>query len=477
VNQRKSILSSRRERVAKGNGNPPPVSDTVTITINCGVGGATVYLDDKRPVGTTLTANEQGTAIFYNVSKYLRNTYVKCTATGYKELIYNTILSGHDETIMLKMEKIGIESGPLFRTGQYLYRADSTIFDYRGATLFLVPTRYFRGENIQPQIDWMNKHGFNVARMFVAGVNWAGWNDPIYNNPQYQDKLASLLSRFNDSGIRVECTVVTYQGDINVWRKVVQEVYDVIRTHRMNIVEIMNEPAAIWTNQAALQIAQGLNPYGAMVAYGIQPPCNISDVKDYMTVHVPRDERFFRNSKVCYEIRVGIDSPAFNCPVVSDEPVGVIDPSQYPNYHQSGIFWVDQYGRGVRTTDIRSLAFDASIGRLLNCGWTYHSQAGLEGRIPTDKEPIQEQAAVMISEVNKFIPFNAQRGTYTRPGLGDFPVAFNGTEADHPYAMILGNDAWLTMTKCAPNWKPTPVNGWKVKEIDSKLNWLVHLVK
>jgi hypothetical protein len=456
--------------------NPPP-SDTVTVLVNCGVAGATVYLDDKSPVGDTVTADADGVATFPNVSKYLRNTYIRCNAPGYAELIYNTVLPGTDTTITVIMQKLGMESGPLFRTGQFLYRSDSTIFDYRGATLFLVPTRYFRGEDVTPQINWMNKYGFNVARMFVAGVNWTGWGDAIFNRPDYQDGLGKLFKLFNDAGIRIEATVVTYQGDINVWRRVVQDCYEVIRTYRMNILEVINEPASIWSNQAVYQIIQGVNTYGAMTAYGIQPPCNTTDVKDYMTVHVPRDERFFRNSKVCYEIRVGIDSPPFNCPVISDEPVGVIDPSQYPNYHQSGIFWVDQNGRAARTTDIRGITMDASIGRLLNCGWTYHSQPGLEGRTPTANEPITTEAARTISESNRFIPFNAQTGTYTRPGLGDFPVAFNGTEADHPYAMILGNESWLTMTRCATNWRPSPINGWKVREIHPELNWLVHLVK
>lgn len=391
-------------------------------------------------------------------------------------------MSSNDEYLLLsgRSPKKGTESGSLFRYGDRLYRnSDNSIFDYRGTSMFLVPTRFFRGEDVQPRIDWMNKYGFNVARFFVAGVNWTGWSEQIYNDPNFQQRLGNLTEQFNRNGIRIEATVVTYQGDINTWRRVVSQVNEVLLTYKMNLLEIMNEPWSIWNNSIPRQLMPAAP--SVVTALGVQPDSsNRCDTQDYMTVHLPRDKRYFRNTKDLYEMRVGSpDLAAHHIGIAGDEGIGVIDPANYPNYRQvyypdGTTYWVDQYGRAARVTDTNRIATSCAIARLFSMGFTYHHQPGLEGRIPKD-EPIVEDGARLIYEVFKFIPGSTQTGTYCRPGLGDFPVVFD--TGDHPYASIVGNKAYLVMTLAPKGWVPTPVNGWKVEEIHKELNWLVRLVK
>ena len=353
------------------------------------------------------------------------------------------------------------EQGAVYREGSFFYRENGSVFDWRGCSLFLIPNRTFRGEDCSSHITWMQGHGFNVCRMFVAGVDWSEWPEKIFERADYQDRLHSIFTRFHDAGIRVEATVCTYGIDTGTWHNVLRKVYSVVDD--FHFVETMNEP---WAHGKGDPVAmmEGISRGSVCSSYGIAPhedsgymcPFDLAMPRlDYLTPHLRRDEAHMsRGAKDGMEMR-----DFFGMATCSDEPIGAGE--------------VEEPGR--RTCNKKMLSEHHAIARLLYGGSTFHFNAGVEGRIPGAYEPVQEDLARGVTEVFKFIPPESQTGQYARPGLGDFPVHFVEGMADHPYASILGNTSYLVMTECAEDWTPEPVNGWQVETIHHEFNWLVKL--
>ena len=58
------------------------------------------------------------------------------------------------------------ESGRLHVDSRHFYDAANHVWRWRGASQFLLFARYLNGEDISPQLDWLEDRGFNVLRVF-----------------------------------------------------------------------------------------------------------------------------------------------------------------------------------------------------------------------------------------------------------------------------------------------------------------------
>ncbi|MCR4342142.1 MAG: hypothetical protein NUW01_19875 [Gemmatimonadaceae bacterium] len=305
---------------------------------------------------------------------------------------------------------------------------------WRGASMFLLLDRQMAGEDIQPQIDWMVTHGVNVARVFVAGVDWPD-HGLLYTRPDWTPQLGLLADRLADAGIRLEATVCTVScNDVARWQPVVQAVYDTLAGKWNALAEIANEPHV---NGTALSYAS-FNRRGILSANGLDPSHGDPHVVlDYGTTHLPRDMAHFpRNSKDLFELR-----EATGKPWVSDEPIGIAE--------------YDKDGSGARTTNRSAVASHFALAAVFGGGGTVHSQFGLEGRAPLENEPISESLMQTVSKVWQCIPPEAQLGEYRAPHLPGFPVLCPNASCstlEHAYATVRGSRAWVVVPMPTPGW-------------------------
>ena len=211
--------------------------------------------------------------------------------------------------------------------------------------------------------------------------------------------------------------------------RIVQRVFDIAASHWNVLVEVANEPE---NNQIdAVAVMQGVNRRGVLSAYGLDPARAGArtarvPVLDYGTTHdLQRDlEHSPYNTKDAMEMQ-----NAFGVPFVNDEPIGAIDPG-HPPFKQNGPeIWGGINGGGARTVNRDVFISAAAIAYMYSAGYTFHFQDGLEGRVPTPREAVQDGVATALREVAKFLPNDLQSGTPVRPGAGDFGLAWKSEPA------------------------------------------------
>ncbi len=344
------------------------------------------------------------------------------------------------------------ERGRLRVEGTLFRDQSGAVWSWRGYSWFLGFARFLRGEDVTPQIQWMQAHGVNVARVF-GHVGWSGWEDyqRPWTRPDFDQRLHAFLTRMADAGLRVEYVGLADRSmSIEEQRAYIQRLFDIARTHWNVFVEVANEPAVHRIDTAA--ILRGVNRYDVLTAYGDYPvkgnPGIGFDIPtlDYVTVHVPRERnQYARNSKDQLEFK-----DALRRPVVGDEPFGIGEE--------------DRDGSGARTTNLEETVSHFAIGHLFSAGMTLHSQAGLEGRVPGAGEPIQRRIADAIARTWRFIPPEAQQGLYSAPHVGNFPVQWSVRDSriGHAYASILGTRAWVVNTAPRQGWRVIGINGWQL---------------
>jgi hypothetical protein len=382
------------------------------------------------------------------------------------------------------------ERGRLRIEGRRFYDADNQVWRWRGASQFLLFARYLNGEDISPQLDWLVGRGFNVLRVF--GEVPSGFRPEQYGitnyerpfeRPDFEARLHAFFKVLEDRGLRCEYTVLTYWAASDVMRTHVQRVFNVAASHWNVLVEVANEPEYNQIDPVA--VMEGVDRHGVLSAYGIDPGRAGRDrwktevrVLDYGTAHdLQRDlEHSAYNTRDALEMQ-----NVFGVPFVNDEPIGAIDPG-HPWFAQNGPgTWAHVSGGGARTVNREVFISAAAIAFMYSAGYTYHFQDGLEGRVPTPSESVQDGVATALREVARFMPNDLQSGTPVEPGTGDFGLAWkNDPRAEspigHAYGVVLGNRQWVLVPMPPPNWQPAPINGWKIDAV-GPVPYLLRLVK
>jgi hypothetical protein len=367
------------------------------------------------------------------------------------------------------------ESGRLRIEGRHFYDAANDVWRWRGATQFLLFARYFNGEDISPQLEWLVDRGFNVLRVF--GEVPAGFRsqDPGINyerpfeRPGFDTKLHAFFTLLEERGLRCEYTVLTYPDATDVMRAHVQRVFDIAASHWNVMVEVANEPE--YNRIDPVAVMQGVDRRGVLTAYGLDPGRAGRDtwetrvpVLDYGTTHdLQRDLAHSpSNTKAAMEMQ-----EVFGIPFVNDEPIGAIDPG-HPLFKQNGPeIWGGIGGGGARTVNRDVFISGAAIAYMYSAGYTFHFQRGSEGRVPRPEEAVQDGVATALREVAKFLPNDTQLGVPVEPRVG----------ADRAYGVALGDRVWaVVVPKPASTWVPSPPNGWRLDAV-GPVPYLLRLVK
>ena len=379
------------------------------------------------------------------------------------------------------------EQGRLRVEGRRFYDADNRVWRWRGATQFLLFARYLNGEDISPQLDWLVDRGFNVLRIFgevpsgfrADRVGITNYERP-FERPDFEAKLHAFFKVLEEHGLRCEYTVLTYWDASNVMRAHVQRVFDIAASHWNVMVEVANEPE--YNQIDAVAVMQGVDRRGVLSAYGLDPARAGHETRipvlDYGTTHdLQRDlEHSPYNTKDAMEMQ-----NALGVPFVNDEPIGAIDPGN-PWFKQNGPeLWGGINGGGARTVNRDLFISAAAIAYMYSAGYTFHFQRGLEGRVPTPSEAVQDGVATALREVAKFLTNDFQSGTLVEPGAGDFGLAWKSdphaeSRVDRAYGIVVGRHQWVVVPMPAPGWSPAPINGWRIDAV-GPVPYLLRLAK
>ena len=366
------------------------------------------------------------------------------------------------------------ESGRLHVEGRAFYDTDNAVWRWRGASQFLLFARYLNGEDISPQLDWLVGRGFNILRIF--GEVPSGFHSEEYGitnyerpfeRPDFDTELHAFFKLLADRGLRCEYTVLTYADATDVMREHVQRVFDIAASHWNVLIEVANEPENNQIDPVA--VMEGVNRRGVLSAYGLDPARAGRDnwkavpVLDYGTTHdLQRDlEDSPYNTRDSREMQI-----ALAVPFVNDEPIGAIDPG-HPHFAQNGPeTWGHIGGGGARTVNRDLFISAAAIAYMYSAGYTFHFQDGLEGRVPTPSEAVQDGVATKLGEIAKFLPSDTQLGTHVEPSA----------DAGRAYGVIVGNHQWVVTPIAEPGWSPAPGSGWRIDAV-GPVPYVFRLVK
>lgn len=403
---------------------PPPV-----IQVNPTTGNPSLHLDPvpgDAPLAVDYAPGYGGPPIVYQTPGSVSPPQTVPAATGsggtanFRPPITGTVEHG------------GITvDGKVFRDDQ------GNMWSWRGVSLFLLQARMMRGENILPEIAWMDSIGANVARVF-GRVPVPGWEDqPDYHTPEDRPEFAKELHAFftfmAGQNKRVEYVPITSNGDMNYMRRIVQQAFDIAADHPNVFIEVANEPEA-QGNIDTVGIMQGINTRGVIYALGNYIVNNQGDGGagdmprgHYITCHTDRGSEWPRKSHdaLYYRDELGVGG----CPVILDEPIGAAE--------------VEVPGRRSATPD-DFLAYFGS-GRLWAAGSTYHCDKGVRGFAPNAQDsPVQLAIGVVVGEAWAAIPNEAQVGSYQRCGGGAFPISCDVAESLRTYASVWA-DKWAVV--------------------------------
>ena len=355
------------------------------------------------------------------------------------------------------------EQGRLRIEGRHFVDEKQQIWQWRGATQFLLFARFLNGENITPQLDWLIARGFNVLRVFgevpsgfgADRVGITNYERP-FERPDFEARLHAFFALLESRGLRCEYTVLTYWDAGDVMRAHVQRVFDVAASHWNVFVEIANEPEN--NSIDPVSVMKGVNRRGVLSAYGLDPgrhdvatwKTNVP-MLDYGTTHdLNRD---LEHSPTVTKSAMDMQN-VFGIPFVNDEPIGAIDPG-YKSFKQTGPdTWGGVNGGGARTVNRDVFISAAAIAYMVSPGYTYHFQAGLEGRVPTAAMTVQDGVALALRDVAKFIPANAPVGKFVEPALENGGVG-----------VILENEQWVVAPRPPAGWSPKPLKGWRIAAV------------
>ena len=199
---------------------------------------------------------------------------------------------------------------------------------------------------------------------------------------------------------------------------------------------------------------------------------------DYGTTHdLQRDlEHSPYNTKEAMEMQ-----NALGVPFVNDEPIGAIDPGN-PAFKQNGPeIWGGINGGGVRTVNRDLFISAAAIAYMYSAGYTFHFQHGVEGRVPTPTDTVQDGVATALREVARFLPNDLQSGMPAEPGASDFGLVWkrdphSESRVDRAYGVVAGIHQWVVVPMPASGWSPVPISGWRIDAV-GPVPYLLRLAK
>lgn len=344
--------------------------------------------------------------------------------------------------------------GTLFRT------SDGRVFQWRGITAFRLLDYIAdqREPDVERYLAWAASKGLTVVRVLAMG---GGFMD--LRPADGRAALPRLLEMAARHGVHVEVVALAGTRDMPVGLdEQIDALGRIVGAHGNALLELANEPvhptqAPQVHDPTILQALAARVPADVPVALGSVETGEGFAAGEYVTWHVPRDDRFDGWGHVL-AIAPGAEFLArWNKPVISDEPIGA----------------GPKYERGRRDDVPARFRAAALLTRLAGLGATFHYEGGLQAGIPTGREL---ECFTAWNEAWTLLPANLeQRGAFRRAGdAGAAVVSFARDAALEVFERQRGNQVSVLVInprgnpalKWAPAWTPT-----ETKRLDGA--WLI----
>lgn len=304
-------------------------------------------------------------------------------------------------------------------------------FQWRGITAFRLLEYVARDKEADADryLAWAETQRLTVVRVLAMGQGFMNLSPA-----EGRAALPRLLEMAAKHKLHVEIVALAGTRDVTVdLDDHLTQLGRIASQHGNAILEIANEP--VHPSQAAeVQRADVLArlrthvPGDVPVALGSVERGEGFAAGDYVTWHVPRDDRFEGWGHVL-AIAEGADFiRRWKKPVVSDEPIG------------AGA----RYEPGRRDDNPARFRAAALLTRLAGLGATFHYEGGLQAAIPTGREL---ECFTAWNEAWTLLPADVERsGTFRRAGDPGAAVAgFQQNSALAVFERQRGNAAWAVV--------------------------------
>jgi hypothetical protein len=319
-------------------------------------------------------------------------------------------------------------------------------FPWRGITAFRLLEYVAGGKEADADrfLSWAESQHLTVVRVLAMGQGFMNLSPS-----EGRAALPRLLEMAAKHKLHVEIVALAGTRDVAVdLDDHLAQLGGIASQHGNAILEIANEP--VHPSQAPeVQRADVLArlrthvPGDVPVALGSVERGEGFAAGDYVTWHVPRDDRFEGWGHVL-AIAQGADFVRrWNKPVVSDEPIG------------AGA----RYEAGRRDDIPFRFRAAALLTRLAGLGATFHYEGGLQATIPAGREL---ECFNAWNEAWRLLPTDVESsGTFRR--AGDTRAAVAGFRQDKALAVFerqRGNAAWIVVINPLDNLELRWSAGW-----------------
>jgi hypothetical protein len=377
---------------------------------------------------------------------------------GYQPFSEHRLLTGaepepslvaHADALMPPLSSAG-EAGRVRVDGQVFRREDGSIYQWRGATDFLLFKRFLDGEDVQPILTDRIAAGANLVRVLGMVDSFAHFYPQEHAG--YYDQLGAFVDLLAARGLRVEFVVfadaqVVMPDPSAEWVHL-DMVARVLSSKWGAFLEVSNEPFKNLPGggAAACALAQRVRGRGIPVASGhydfdgdIGGDTAGRCAADFITYHGPRKPEWPRTAKDSLDIRDWA-----HVPVVQDEPTG----------------FAEQPDGDRRSASVDDAAYFAAAVGLMGAGATFHSNDGITS---TAWGPVQAAAARAFYASLAWVPAEAQLAPYMRGGtapgcqwVGESVVEHDDSRELRSFGKILGNDAYVVQIRSTRRRRAAP---------------------
>ena len=331
-------------------------------------------------------------------------------------------------------------------SGSGFVTADHHPFQWRGITAFRLLDYVAHGKeaDVERFLTWVSQQRLTVVRVLAMGQGFMNLSPS-----EGQQALPRLLQMAAQHDLHVEIVALagTRDAAVNLDDHLAQ-VGRIAAGFGNALVEVANEP--VHSSQSAevqrpevLARLRTAVPSSVPVALGSVEYGEGFAAGDYVTWHVPRDDRLDGWGHVLAVAEGAGLVRRWNRPIVSDEPIG------------AGAV----YQPGRRDDSLARFRAAALVTRLAGLGATFHYEGGLQATIPSGRELECFQA---WNEAWTLLPADIeQSGTFRRAGEDRAAVSeFRTDKALAVYERQRGNTVWVVIINpkedFAMRWRP----GW-----------------
>lgn len=349
----------------------------------------------------------------------------------------------------------------LIARGISLEDESGVYWSQQGCSMFTLGARHKRGENVDPQCEWLVRHFCNDVRLFTNWVvDWEHQPNLEWNDPDHIHAVDRYTMTFAQRGLRSSCVLITESNlPLDYWQRALRQLYDLAAAKPWIRIEFYNEP---WTRDTATQgylaaLQAVPRPPGVLVSTGWKPtpkapdgffPMDPDTYAQYGTYRTSRDEHYPGNPREILDLH-----STTPIPWCDDEPMGLADASSH-----SG-----------RTNDLIATASHFGVGRLFG-GTRIHPESGIYGLTPEQRGESQtDEICNMITRIWQFMPNDLERGRYVNVGRENHGpgilYADHDSKINKCYGVEKDGSLWVVLPVPRDNWEAQAAPGWRIADV------------